>query len=120
MMRSRIMWSIGLAMALTVGGGAAAHAGDKVTGEVVDLSCYLHHPQTSTGNSHRKCAETCAKKGLPMGLLTEDKQVFLLLEDHDNPKAYSAAIGKAAQQATVDGDKVNLGGVQGIVVQAVE
>ena len=85
------------------------------------MSCYLAHPATSTGNGHRKCAETCAKKGLPMGVLTSDKQVYLLLEDHDNPKAYAAALGKAAQQATVDGTKVTLGGVQGIVrVQAVE
>jgi hypothetical protein len=94
-----------------------ATAGDKVTGEVVDLSCYLHHPDTSTGTSHRKCAETCAKKGLPMGLLTSDKQVYLLLEDHENPKAYAAALAKAAQQATVEGDKVNVGGVQAIVVE---
>ncbi len=112
--------AIGLACALALAAAGAAGAGDKVTGEVVDLSCYLHHPDTSTGSGHRKCAETCAKKGLPMGVLTSDKQVFLLLEDHDNPKAYATALGKAAQQATVDGIKVNLGGVQGIVVEAVE
>lgn len=113
-------WAIGLACALALTATGGANAADKVTGEVVDLSCYLHHPDTSTGAGHRKCAETCAKKGLPMGLLTSDKQVFLLLEDHDNPKAYAAALAKAAQQATVDGIKVNLGGVQGIVVEVVE
>jgi hypothetical protein len=96
-----------------------AWAGDKVTGEVIDMSCYLHHPETSTGGGHRKCAETCAKKGLPMGLLTTDKQVYLLLEDHDNPKAYAAALAKAAQQATVEGDKVSVGGVQAVIVEAV-
>jgi hypothetical protein len=112
--------AIALAGAIALVSGASTWAGEKVTGEVVDLSCYLHHPATSTGSSHRKCAETCAKKGLPMGVLTGDKQVFLLLEDHDNPKAYAAAIAKAAQQATVDGIKVNLGGVQGLVVESVE
>src|SRR5216110_1445278 len=112
-------WAIGLAgaLALALAGAMAAWAGDKVTGEVIDMSCYLHHPETSTGAGHRKCAETCAKKGLPMGLLTSDKQVFLLLEDHDNPKAYAAALAKAAQQATVEGDKVNVGGVQGLIVE---
>lgn len=113
-------WAIALAGALALTTAAAAAAADKVTGEVVDMSCYLHHPETSTGGSHRKCAETCAKKGLPMGLLTSEKQLFLLLEDHDNPKAYAGALAKAAQQATVEGDKVNLGGVQGIIVEAVE
>jgi hypothetical protein len=120
MMRRGIRGWVALATALLVAAAPAAWAGDKVTGEVIDMSCYLHHPETSTGNSHRKCAETCAKKGLPMGLLTSDKQVYLLLEDHDNPKAYAAALAKAAQQATVEGHKVNVGGVQGIVVEATE
>jgi len=110
---------IGLGSTFVLASGQAAWAGDKVTGEVVDMSCYLHHPETSTGASHRKCAETCAKKGLPMGLLTSDKQVYLLLEDHENPKAYAAALAKAAEQATVEGDKVNVGGVQAIIVEAV-
>ena len=113
-------WVIGAACGLALAGSVVSWAGDKVTGEVIDMSCYLHHPETSTGNGHRKCAETCAKKGLPMGLLTSDKQVFLLLEDHDNPKAYAAALAKAAQQATVAGDKVTVGGVQAVVVEAVE
>lgn len=112
-------WVIGLGCAVAVAGASGTWAGEKVTGEVVDLSCYLHHPGTSTGSSHRKCAEMCAKKGLPMALLTSDKQLYVLLEDHDNPKAYAAALAKAAQQATVEGDKATAGGVQAIVVEAV-
>ena len=121
MVLGRRAWTLGLGgIAALVLAGQPARAGEKVTGEVIDLSCYLHHPQTSTGASHKKCAETCAKKGLPMGLLTSDKQVYLLLEDHENPKAYAAALAKAADQATVEGDKVNVGGVQGIVVETTE
>ena len=104
-------------LGLLVGGTAWA---ESVTGEVVDLSCYLHHPATSHGATHRKCAETCAKKGLPMGLLTEDGSVVLLLEDHANPKAYADAIGKAAETITVDGDKVTQGAMTGVVVEAVK
>src|SRR5215475_9454842 len=95
-------------------------AADTVSGEVVDLSCYLAHPETSHGASHKKCAETCAKKGLPMGLLTEDKQVVLLLEDHENPKGYAAALEKAATTVTVEGKKVTQGGMAGIVVESVK
>lgn len=93
---------------------------DSVTGEVIDLSCYLHHPETSKGSTHRKCAETCAKKGLPMGVLSEDGSVVLLLEDHANPKAYADAIAKAAQSITVEGTKVSQGGLPGIVVEGVK
>ena len=53
------------------------------------MACYVPHPATSHGSGHRKCADTCLKKGMPMGLLTEDKQLYLLLEDHDNPKPYA-------------------------------
>ncbi len=98
----------------------AARADDTVTGEVVDLSCYLGHPETSKGASHKKCAETCAKKGLPMGLLTEDSQVYVLVEDHDNPKGYAAAIDSAAKTITVEGRKVAQGGLNGIVVESVK
>ena len=55
-----------------------------------------------------------------MGLLTDDKQVFLLLEDHENPKAYAALKDKAAQSVTVEGTKVSGGGTQGFVVEAVK
>ncbi len=113
----------GIAAMVLIGGLAMAAApawADEVTGEVIDMSCYLAHPNTSTGGSHRKCAETCAKKGLPMGLLTEDKQVYLLLEDHENPKVYAQALEQAAKTITVEGRKVTQGGVNGIVVESVK
>jgi hypothetical protein len=110
-----------LAAGLALGGGpGSALAAETFSGEVLDLACYLPHPQTGKGASHKKCAETCVKKGLPMGLLTEDNQVYVLLEDHDNPKPYAALKEKAAQKVTIEGDKVSQGGTQGIVVQAVK
>ena len=109
-----------MAAMLLAGGALGARAADTVSGEVVDLSCYLHHPDTSHGASHKKCAETCAKKGLPMGLLTGDKQVYVLLEDHENPAGYAKAIGSPAETITVEGTKVNQGGMSGIVVESVK
>lgn len=101
-------------------GAAVAPAADTLTGEIVDLACYIPHPEMGAGPGHRKCADTCIKKGLPMGLLTEDKQVYLLLEDHDNPKPYEQLKSKAAETITVEGEKVSRGGVQGLVVGAVK
>lgn len=120
-MRTRWMWYV-TALVLGAGLGAVgpARGADTIAGEVVDLSCYLAHPETSTGASHRKCAETCGKKGLPMGILTDDKRVLLLLEDHDNPSSYGAAVAKGAQRITVEGRTVTQGGMTGIVVEAVK
>ena len=109
-----------LGMLSVVSAGSVAGATDTVTGEVVDLTCYMANPETSHGPGHRKCAETCAKKGLPMGILTEDKQLFLLLQDHANPKAYADALSKPAETVTVQGRKVTHGGLSGIVVETVK
>jgi len=116
----RVIRTMALTAALLGVAIPVARAADTVSGEVIDLSCYLHHPETSKGPSHKKCAETCAKKGLPMGLLTEDNQVILLLEDHENPKGYATALEGAAKTITVEGKKVNQGGMTGIVVEDVK
>ena len=109
-----------LAAGALLAGAVPALAGDTLTGEIVDLACYVAHPATSHGASHRKCADTCLKKGMPMGLLTEDKQVYLLLEDHDNPKPYQQLKEKAAETVTVEGEKKSEGGIQGLVVSDVK
>jgi hypothetical protein len=105
---------------LLAGAIGIARAADSVTGEVIDMACYLAHPETSRGPSHRKCADTCAKKGIPMGIITDDGQVFLLLEDHESPKAYAQLKEKSAERVTVEGEKVSRGGVQGIVAEVVK
>ena len=93
---------------------------DSLSGEVVDLACYMVHPQSGQGASHKKCAEMCAKKGMPLGLLTDDKQVYLLLEDHENEKPFAEVKAKAGEKVTVQGDKVAQGGLQGLVVESVK
>ncbi len=108
-----------LGVALVAAAVVPARA-ETLTGEVVDLACYLPHPESGKGTAHRKCAETCAKKGLPIGLLTDDKQVYLLLEDHENPKPYAQVKDKAAEKVTVEGEKVAQGGLQGLVVESVK
>ena len=117
--RRALLGALGLLTSSILGGASVAHAMDTISGEVVDLACYLHDPSMK-GLGHRKCAETCAKKGIPMGILTSDGKVFLLLEDHDRPKPYADALAKAAQSITVEGEKVEQGGVNGVVVEAVK
>jgi hypothetical protein len=117
-MRIRILFA--LAAAGLLAGAVAVRADDTLTGEVVDLACYIGHPESGHGQSHRKCADVCLKKGMPMGILTEDKQVYLLLQDHDNPKPYDALTQKAAETVTVEGRKATQGGVQALVVSGIK
>ncbi len=105
---------LALGMMLSAGG---ARAGDTVAGEVVDLGCYLRDP---AGPALRKCTETSARKGRPMGIVPADGRVLLLLEDHDSPKPCAEALSKVTQTITIEGDKVSQGGLNGIVVEEVK
>ncbi len=87
-------------------------------GEVVDLACYMGHG--ASGEKHKECAQACISKGMPMGLLTKDGQVFLLLEDHTNKDAYQNVKNWAAEQVKVMGDSSKKGGIQAIVVEKAE
>ncbi|OIO05719.1 MAG: hypothetical protein AUJ52_13205 [Elusimicrobia bacterium CG1_02_63_36] len=78
--------------------------GEKVTlkGEVIDLSCYMSHE--AKGKKHASCAKSCVlDKGLPIGLLTEEGKVFMLIEDHGAAKAYKQVKQLAAEQVEIRG-----------------
>jgi len=95
----------------------ALRAQEKVTvrGEVVDLSCYLVKGEKGPG--HRTCAQMCAKGGLPIGLLSSDGVLYVLLSEHDNPGPYEAAKGLAGENAEIGGKKFTRNGVPSIAVE---
>jgi len=105
---------IGVMAPVTVVTRAAAQEDITVKGEIVDLACYLS--KGSKGKRHKQCAELCAKKGLPLGVLTDSGDVYLLLEDHDDPGPYETVKGLAGERATVSGKKFVKGGVQSVLV----
>jgi len=115
------------------GHGKHEHSGtDKpttLTGEVVDLMCYLDHG--ARGKGHRDCAKRCITSGGPVGLLVgnpsdehmhddddshDDKghedhhQVFLIIGNHKplNDKLAD----HAAKQITVVGKVVDRDGMK--------
>ena len=95
--------------------------GDKtgaqaVQGEVLDMACYMAHE--GQGAKHKKCADKCIQGGAPLGLLTKEGQVYLLVEDHASPKPYAQIKGWAAEQVRVEGKVYERGGVRAIVVQS--
>ncbi|MFQ5667716.1 MAG: hypothetical protein ACE5I7_14985 [Candidatus Binatia bacterium] len=89
-----------------------------VRGEIVDLACYM--AKGSKGASHKACAQLCAKKGLPIGVLTDAGDLFLLLDDHNNPDPYHAAKKLAGERAEVSGKKFSKRGIASIVVGSVK
>ncbi|MFI5396102.1 MAG: hypothetical protein ACHQ9S_11260 [Candidatus Binatia bacterium] len=107
-------------VALALSWPAAAKAEEAVTvqGEIVDMACYL--PKGSHGPAHKSCAQMCAKRGAPIGVLTDAGELYLLVDDHNNPDPFEAAKKLAGDRAEVHGTKVSKPGVSGLVVEAVK
>jgi predicted metal-binding protein len=62
-------------------------ATETVTGQIIDQQCYLKDMANNKGNDHKMpadmagCAAACAKKGLPLALLTSDGKVYTIAGD---------------------------------------
>ncbi|MBI4028325.1 MAG: hypothetical protein HY360_25295 [Verrucomicrobia bacterium] len=90
--------------------GSDGKKGDDVqtlTGEVVDLMCYLDH--AAMGEKHRECAKTCIESGGPVGLLVEDK-VYLVIGEHKPINNKLAPL--AAQTVTLKGKVAERAGMR--------
>ena len=54
-----------------------------LTGEVLDMYCYMD--RGAMGPDHMKCAQSCIKKGLPVGFLAADGTVYLVTGKEHEP-----------------------------------
>lgn len=77
------------AVAALLFSGLTAHAAQDpqrvtVTGEIMDTWCYysgvMGGQEAVVGSAHHTCAVWCAAGGIPVGLLTEEGEVYLVLE----------------------------------------
>ena len=113
-------------MAIMIASAAVALAGDDaakakdakaaptaLTGEVVDLYCYMQHPESAVGADHAKCAKSCISKGLPIGFLTSDGTLYVITGKDHAPAATDVAdwIGK---KSTVMGHVTEAKGLKSI------
>lgn len=90
----------------------------SITGEVLDMACYS--AMGASGAGHKSCAADCIKGGSPMGLLTSDGKVYLLVENHDKKDAYAQAKTHAGEQITVTGTVSEKGGLSAVIVDEVK
>jgi len=82
-----------------------------MTGEVIDLYCYMGHQ--SAGAEHAKCANACIKKGIPVGFLTADGTMYVIVgKDHGPVNAMVADF--AGRKSTVTGVVMENNGLKAI------
>ncbi len=55
-----------------------------LVGEIVDFSCYLQVGKH--GEKHRSCAQKCFTAGQPVGLLTKDGSLYMLMDEEHDPR----------------------------------
>ena len=76
-------WSV-TTVAASVDGKPVPGKVMTITGEIIDLSCYLQVGKH--GGKHRDCGQKCLKAGQPIGLLTKEGDVYLLMEEEHDPR----------------------------------
>ena len=78
-----------------------------VTGEIVDLMCYLDHG--AKGEKHKGCAEKCISSGGPVGIVSGD-DVYLVIGDHKPINDQLSSL--ASQTVTLKGKVVEKHGMK--------
>jgi hypothetical protein len=70
----------------TAGVDGKPQTGRLVTrvGEIVDFSCYLQLGKH--GEKHRSCGQKCAQNSQPIGLLTRDGTLYMLMPEEHDPR----------------------------------
>jgi hypothetical protein len=116
--RSRLAAFLILVSASLVWGAGKPEDSSEITlrGEIVDLACYIGHG--AKGPDHQKCAEKCAEMGQPLGLLTSDGKLYVLLADHQNRSGFLDAKKLAGEQVELTGEPSERNGVAGFTVHA--
>jgi len=95
--------------------------GEQVTMEahVVDMSCKVVY--NLQGDDHRMCSQVCFDKGIPLGLLTDDGEMYLPVT-----LAMGAERGDkdlrdhAEHRVRVTGKVMERAGVNAIVIESIE
>ncbi len=88
-----------------------------VTGEIVDMGCYMGHG--ARGEGHKECALKCIANGMPMGLLTSDGTLYVLTMSHSDADPFNNAKKMAADMVEITGPVSARNGVKSIEVDKI-
>jgi hypothetical protein len=89
-----------------------------ITGEVVDLWCYLEGGDR--GAAKKACATACAKAGNPIGLLDAKGNLYVTAGLKDHEPGRTLLLDRMSQEVTVAATVVKNAGVQMIYVDSVK
>ncbi len=94
----------------------------QIEGEIIDTWCYVTEIMgDAQGTAHHLCAVWCAIGGIPVSILGEDGQVYMVLrvENEDTNVANPTIVNIQTHKVTVDGDLYERDGVKYLFVDQV-
>ena len=122
-MKKGVLFAIAALVSAAMAAPATAATGQliKITGEIIDTWCYITEIMYAEGTAHHQCAMWCAAGGIPVGILADDGQVYMVLKlEGDATSVANPAILKIqTHRVTVDGEVYERDGIQYLVVNQV-
>ncbi|MCF6232679.1 MAG: hypothetical protein L3J36_06235 [Rhodobacteraceae bacterium] len=97
----------------------------QVKGEIIDTWCYysgvMGGPDAVTGSAHHTCAMWCSAGGIPVGLLTTDGTVYMVLKIGGDTKSArgDTMLNLASHVVEADGIAYERDGINYLVVSQV-
>lgn len=89
-----------------------------LTGEVVDVTCYVEHNKSALGPAHADCAKKCIKSGLPVAIKVGETLYLATKADHT--PANGMLERYAGEQVEVHGKVMERDGQHLVAVSKVE
>lgn len=87
-----------------------------IQGTVVDMSCKLVYDMSGV-EMHRECAQVCADRGIPLGILADDGTFYLPVTAAMPGTGVNERLrGHAEHRVTVTGKRFERGGMNAIVI----
>lgn len=116
-----------VALLIVVGAATAEAQASKqssrdvtVSGEIIDMKCYLSGMQGGRGPEHEECAIACIKGGLPVGIVDKDGKTYTLVPARGMKGANEALLPFVAKNVTVKGTVREKGGTELLYYTSVE
>ncbi len=110
--------ALGVSLQLGVAHDAKAEK-RTIVGHVVDMACFTGH--SSIGDSHRGCATSCAKAGVPLAILDQQSQtLYLPLSKNHHVPANPELMSFVEKDVRVTGMVVEKNGMKTILLESIE
>ena len=111
----------GSSAAATAATTAATPQRVQITGEIIDTWCYITEIMFPEGSAHHQCALWCAAGGIPVGVLGDDGQVYMVLKlgDDTTNVANPAVLEIQTNRVTVDGELIERDGINYLLIDRI-